>query len=98
MAAPLTRYLHEKGAYDGLDIVKQGVDWCNKHIHRRHPNFNFHHADIYNKQYNPNGKLRATDFRFPFPDDSYDFVFLTSVFTHILVDDVEHYTDEIRRV
>jgi SAM-dependent methyltransferase len=35
---------------------------------------------------------------FPFGADSFDFVFLTSVFTHMLPDDVRHYLYEIARL
>src|SRR5262249_20343683 len=57
-----------------------------------------HFTDVWNKEYNPNGRLRAKDFRFPFNEGVFDFVFLTSVFTHMLQDDVENYFSEISRV
>lgn len=98
MAVPLTRYLSQEGEYNGFDIVKSGIDWCQTHISSRFSNFHFHHVDILNKAYNPSGKLRAKDFVFPFKDNSFDFVFLTSVFTHMLPLDVEHYTSEVSRV
>src|SRR5262249_8590898 len=47
---------------------------------------------------NPKGKYQSLDFRFPYPDASFDVVFLTSVFTHMFPPDVEHYLDEIARV
>src|SRR5262249_11790042 len=37
-------------------------------------------------------------FRFPFADASFDFVYLGSVFTHMLPGDVVHYVGEIARV
>ena len=61
-------------------------------------NFDFEHADIYNKTYNPDGKFTASTFVFPYPDKTFDFVLLSSVFTHMLQDDIEHYVSEIRRV
>jgi SAM-dependent methyltransferase len=42
-------------------------------------------------------KLSAQEFRFPFADNFFDFTFLTSVFTHLLQKDLEHYTREIVR-
>lgn len=95
MARPLTAYLTD-GSYDGVDIVSESIAWCRR-AYRHHPNFRFHHTDIYNKAYNPSG-IAAADYRFPFPDSSFDFIFLTSVFTHMLTRDVEHYLDEIARV
>lgn len=98
MAIPLTTYLNAEGSYKGFDIVAEGVDWCSKNLSSRYSNFEFSHVDIFNSQYNPNGKLRADEFSFPYESDSFDFVFLTSVFTHMLPRDLEHYLDEIVRV
>jgi SAM-dependent methyltransferase len=97
MAKPLTRYLHS-GSYEGIDIVAPSIKWCQTTYAARHPNFHFHFADIYNKAYNPAGQYRAAVYPFPFADASFDFVFLTSVFTHMLPPDVEHYLAEIARV
>lgn len=98
MAAPLTSYLSIKGQYDGFDIVKRGVRWATHHITRQFPNFRFHHVDVYNQLYNAVGKVKASEYQFPFADNSFDYVFLTSVFTHMLPTDVEHYLSEIGRV
>jgi SAM-dependent methyltransferase len=98
MAVPLTGYLSEKGGYWGFDIVKDGIEWCQRHITPKFGNFHFQHSNIYNKLYNQNGKVQARDYRFPFENGFFDFVFLTSVFTHMLPSDVENYTSEISRV
>ena len=98
MAIPLTNYLSSEGEYWGFDIVKSGIDWCQNHITPKYTNFHFLHSNIYNKQYNPEGEIHAQEYKFPFEDQSFDFVFLTSVFTHMLPSDVEHYTEEIARV
>jgi SAM-dependent methyltransferase len=98
IARSLTGYLAGAGRYEGFDIVKMGVEWCQKNISPRYPNFHFHHADIRNKFYNPSGKYEASSFTFPYEDASFDFVFLTSVFTHMFPPDVEHYLREISRV
>jgi SAM-dependent methyltransferase len=98
MAVALTGYLTAPGSYAGFDIVRDGVDWCRREITPAFPHFRFQHADIFNSCYNPGGKLQPADFRFPYPDASFDFVFLTSVFTHMLPRDVEHYLTEIVRV
>jgi ubiquinone/menaquinone biosynthesis C-methylase UbiE len=97
MAAPLTKYLSPNARYEGIDIVEQGIIWCNKH-YKNHPNFHFTLTDIYNKSYNPKGKQNACDYRFPFDDNTFNFAFLTSVFTHMLPMDVENYIKEISRV
>lgn len=98
MAVPLTKYLDNEGRYEGFDTVKLGIDWCKSNIASRYPNFHFEWADIYNKTYNPSGKIHAGEYVFPYPDESFDLVFLTSVFTHMLPGDVKHYLTEIKRV
>jgi SAM-dependent methyltransferase len=97
MAVPLTGYL-TSGSYEGLDIVPSGIRWCQKHITSRFPRFHFQIADIHNKQYNPKGKFKPSEYRFPFRDNEFDFVFLISLFSHLLPDDMEHYIAEISRV
>lgn len=95
---PLVNYLSERGSYDGLELVKSGVDWCTEKYTSRYPNFRFQLIDVYNKLYNPEGKNRADEYRFPFPDEQFDFVVLNSVFTHMLARDVENYLGEVARV
>jgi SAM-dependent methyltransferase len=96
MALPLVPYLR-RGSYRGFDIVPAGIAWCRENISSQHPNFEFERADIYNEFYNPRGRQRACNFRFPYADRSFDFAFLTSVFTHLSLDDTRHYLSEISR-
>jgi SAM-dependent methyltransferase len=98
VAIPLTQLLNGHGSYDGLDIVPAAVDWCNREVHGRFRAFRFHFADLANSAYNSAGQTRSRDYKFPFSSNSYDFVFLTSVFTHMLKPDVENYLAEISRV
>jgi len=98
MAVPLSHFLNEKGTYDGFDIVKSGIDWCNKHISSKYPNFRFQYTGLYNQLYNTSDKADASNFVFPYDNAKFDFVFLTSVFTHMMPPEVEHYINEIGRV
>ncbi len=98
MAIPLTSYLSQEGEYWGFDIVAMGINWCQSHISPKFSNFHFLHSDVYNKFYNKKGKILARDFKFNFKDEFFDFVFLTSVFTHMLPFDLENYLSEISRV
>lgn len=86
------------GSYDGLEIHPDAVLWCTSAIGSRHPTIRFHHADIFSSAYNPRGRLTASTYRFPFGDGSFDFVYLGSVFTHMLPADAAHYLTEIARV
>jgi SAM-dependent methyltransferase len=97
MARPLTRYL-KGGSYDGIDIVAPSIKWCQETYAHRYPNFHFHFTDIYNKAYNLAGRYRASEYRFPFEASSFDFVFLTSVFTHMLPEDLDNYLSEVAQV
>ena len=98
MAVPLISYLDHTGRYEGFDIVADEINWCQEEITSRHPNFSFQWVDIYNRMYNPNGKCQASEFKFPYADESFDFIFLTSVFTHMLPAEIENYFAEIVRV
>ena len=98
MAVALTRFLSPAARYEGFDIVREGIDWCQRAINSRFPNFGFRHSDLYNHEYNPAGRDQASEYRFPYANDSFDFVFLTSVFTHMLPDEVRHYLREVHRV
>ncbi len=98
MAVPLTNYLSANGKYFGFDIVKSGIDWCQDTIAARFANFQFAHSDILNMAYNPQGTVHASSYIFPYKDNSFDFIFLTSVFTHLFPPDMENYLKEISRV
>lgn len=98
VAVPLTKYLNSKGSYEGFDIVKSGINWCRKHISPTYPNFNFKHIDLKNELYNLKTNREAKEFIFPYSDGEFDFVFLTSVFTHMLPEDVVGYLKQIFRV
>jgi ubiquinone/menaquinone biosynthesis C-methylase UbiE len=97
MALPLTGYLTPAGSYEGFDIVSEGVNWCNKNIAAHHPHFRFHLVNLKNDLYSSTG-IEASGFVFPYPDGEFDFVFLTSVFTHMLPEEVDNYMKEIARV
>lgn len=98
MARPLTSFLDDRGSYDGFDVDAAGVAWCVKNVTARFPRFRFRHLDVRNDRYNPRGRILPTDLRFPYADATFDFVFLTSVFTHMLPDDVDRYVREVSRV
>ena len=97
MAVPLTAYLNRNGSYQGFDIVRSGIAWCSRAITSRYPNFTFQWSDIRNETYNPRGRHSASHYRFPYPDNHFDFTMLTSIFTHMLPKDLENYLSEISR-
>jgi ubiquinone/menaquinone biosynthesis C-methylase UbiE len=95
---PLTYYLNSDAVYEGIDLNKKGTDWCNNKITTRFPNFRFQQIDVYNKFYNPRGKVHPTDYRFPYDDNYFDFIMLGSVFTHMFPEDAANYLSEVYRV
>ena len=96
-AIPLTEYL-TNGIYEGFDIAEFCINWCQSKITSKYPNFKFKWANIFNSIYNYKGKEKADKYKFPYNDNTFDFVFLNSVFTHMLSKDVENYLSEISRV
>lgn len=98
MAIPLTAYLTKEASYEGFDIVPASIDYCQKHITPTFPNFQFQLADVYNSFYNINGNQKPEDYKFPFPSDNFDLVYSTSVFTHMSLEAIENYLQEISRV
>lgn len=97
MAIPLTGYL-QGGSYEGFDVGREMIRWCRRHVTPRHPDFGFTWVPIYNRKYNPFGSISATEFRFPYDDDSFDFALATSLFTHLTPADARHYLGELGRV
>lgn len=87
----------EGGTYDGFDAIKLGVDWCTKNITPQYPHFRFQYVPLENDLYRNDGQ-NAAQFTFPYPDNSFDFIILTSVFTHMLPEEVGRYLFEIQRV
>jgi SAM-dependent methyltransferase len=98
IALPLTSYLTPAGRYEGFDIMPDGIDYCARVVTPRFGNFRFARADVHNSYYNPGGTTQPEDYRFPHPDDAFDIVISTSVFTHLRPAAIERYVAESRRV
>ena len=98
MAVPMTGFLNGEGAYDGFDIREDGIRWCQEKITPKFPRFRFKLAKLRNSQYLPDEAADPTRFHFPYPSRSFDFVILTSVFTHLGSEIVCSYLEEINRV
>jgi len=95
---PLTQYLDREASYEGIDVNRSGVEWCQRKITARFPNFRFQWIDVHNQLYNPRGTRSPAEYQFPFSDASFSFVTVGSVFTHMMPGDVERYLSEITRV
>jgi ubiquinone/menaquinone biosynthesis C-methylase UbiE len=67
----------------------KGIAWCQQKITAKHPNFRFQVTNIYNP---------CHEYRFPYEDESFDAVFLASVFTYFVPKEMTRYVSEISRV
>jgi ubiquinone/menaquinone biosynthesis C-methylase UbiE len=97
MAVPLTRYL-TTGQYHGFDVPGESIDWCIQAIPKRFPNFHFKTVDLHNGVYNRKGKLKPSEFKFPYPDAMFDVALFASVFTHLFPPDAQNYVAQLARV
>jgi SAM-dependent methyltransferase len=82
------------GTYTGIDADREMVRWCQRNL--AGPNFNFLHADVFNRVYNPTGKRAA--YPLPVEDHSQDLLTSSSLFSHLLEAELEHYLSEGLRV
>jgi SAM-dependent methyltransferase len=98
MARVLVPILRPPGSYDGFDVVSSGISWCQAHYRDTPAPFRFQHADLHNAVYNPTGLDLALEYRFPYPESSFELVLATSVFTHLLAGTADHYLAEAARV
>ncbi|RXT53772.1 SAM-dependent methyltransferase [Bosea sp. Tri-44] len=99
MAVPLTQYLDpERGSYDGMDPVMDGILWCAQTITPAYPRFRFQRLDIAHPLYNPQGSLPGNEVRFGFANQSFDFITMTSVATHLPPDELVIYLHEAARL
>lgn len=97
LGVALTGYLDETGSYDGFDIMPPVIRWARR-ITAAHPNFRFKLVNLQSDRYRLGGAGEASRFTFPYPDASFDYVTLASVFTHLLPQDMRNYLAEIARV
>jgi SAM-dependent methyltransferase len=94
----LLHMIRSPGSYSGFDIVRPQIEQATKLITSMAPNFQYLHADIYSRNYNPEGKVSAEEFIFPYDDSVFDCVYAASVFTHLMPKETEHYFKQTGRV
>src|SRR5947209_3945238 len=64
IARPLAEYLAPTAHYEGFDVVEPEIAWCRDEITSRYPNFCFTYVDLFNRSYNPDGRVSPAQFRF----------------------------------
>jgi SAM-dependent methyltransferase len=95
MAYALTHYLRAGGSYLGFDVMADAIQFCKRAHASRAGAFEFVHLDAKNGMYNTGGAL--DDARIEFPARDVDFVIMTSVITHLLVDATRNYFRQTAR-
>ena len=80
--------------YTGIDTSKKSIEWDITHLSYK-PAISFIHLPAYNARYNTHAAGLAT---LPFGSSSFDLIFLNSVFSHMLAEDVSFYLKEFYRV
>lgn len=96
IAVPLAGYL-TGGRYEGFDVDRAAVEWCQQNITPVAPHFRFQAVEVVNDKFRQQGS-GAESFRFPHEDGLFDVAFLASVFTHMVTAEVFHYLAELHRV
>jgi SAM-dependent methyltransferase len=86
------------GNYTGMDIEKIALEAAKNNQRLQGKKFHFDFLDVRNDTYNPDGKYPATEYVFPYRSQSFDVVFMISVLTHMLTDEVTNYAKEIARI
>ena len=88
----------ESGGYTGIDIDKPSVDGAAANAFLKKKGYQIKFLDVDNPEYNPEGRYKASEYVFEFEDNSFDLIFMISVFTHMLPQDIENYVKEISRM
>jgi SAM-dependent methyltransferase len=85
------------GRYVGFDLSPAGIRACRRRFAGQ-PHMAFEHLDVWNGEYNDDGRLAETEVVFPALDGSVDLAFATSVFTHMRMPGMRRYLAEAARV
>jgi SAM-dependent methyltransferase len=85
------------GRVVGIDIHMPSIEWATRNISSRHPNIGFTHSDIYNAAYWPAGKISAAEFFQQFDAGPFDIIVAKSLFTHMLIDELNIYFNAIAK-
>lgn len=79
------------GTYYGIDTNLDSINWCKRFLPS---SFNFIHLNAYNARYNKKAKgLKHIPL-----NGKFDLIFLNSVFSHMIIEDIEFYLSEFNRL
>lgn len=83
--------------YVGVDLHKGMVEWAQANLAASTHGFEFHHHDVYNVRFNPQGKEPPVE-SLPVGDSEFTMVHALSVFTHLTQMQTEFYLPEVARI
>lgn len=95
VALPVISFLNEQGHYYGLDVDQEMMDWCNANFGSATMSFDW--ANVKNSLYFGDGAQLDSEYKFPYPDNTLDFGFGFSIFTHLLEPGTRNYLSELSR-
>ncbi len=99
----LARQLAERTdlVYCGFDRHAGMIAWCAEHLTPAAPHLHFHHVAVrsaYDAWDREQGTQPVETVRFDFPEAPFSAALLSSVFTHMPLDETGHYLRELHRV
>ena len=95
MAKQFAKFL-EHGSYEGFDINERFVDYCKDAY--KNKKFGFKLCDVKHSEYNPSGTIDPMEFKFPYPDQSFDLAIAIALFNHFETPWTFRYIAEMTRV
>jgi SAM-dependent methyltransferase len=81
-----------RGRYIGIDIDAELLQWCRQNFDSR---FSFH---LSTERARKDAHEPYVPYKLPIPDSSVDLVFSTSLYTHLLAEEMAYHTNEAYRV
>lgn len=85
-------------SYEGFDVSRPCIEWCQAAITTAYSDFRFQWADVKNGTYQAGGRQDPATFKFPYPDKTFDLVLMVSVLTHLPIAAAQNYLIETQRV
>ncbi len=84
--------------YWGIDVDKDSINWCARYIARDQSRFHFERVNVLNRRYNPDGRMFGDGFHLPHADCAFGVIYLYSVFSHMMPEDIKAHLCEFRRL
>lgn len=83
-----------QGKYCGIDIDSEMLEWCRQSFDER---FSFHQTAHASLTYHDRRQTESRYYKLPCADESVDFIYSTSLFTHLLEFEMINYIEESYR-